>query len=1171
MTSLKIHEHEIVNCLEKIELDTFSRKGIEIGVLPQAVKGSLESMDPAVPHSRKIRYLLLHGYDKIEDDIRLFEKWLKLLADHGVSSKVLNIIRQCLAESDSLESSKVVSLDQKFGTKFLRRHVSVLTEILASCSYKWREIRISLNLPTSVEKNIQRRMHMYEDGVCLNKVLQEWVVEDHEYAEDPTLENLENALRSELVGLGDVANMLKENLMEVGVNIQPDERAFDLSHVEKPLFDEVVWSCETEVADGKSTLLEVQASPCDATISYQWMKNGHPMHDDQYYHGTDKPVLCISNAILASNGTYSCEYQICKQHDTLLSKPIKMTVKSSPAQDILVGLYKFQHEVQKDTWQQKTNTAKNFISLALIEKEPTVAASDLFHYTIRGDVDDICRSKKGVEYLKAFGDYTSETFLLIEGRPGSGKTTLVHKISKDWANGEPILKGARFVFLISLRVIANIMDVKMLDLLNLFYRNLHEGKVHNIKEMLDETNGEGACFIFDGLDEYTCENGNSIIFDIIHKRYLSRSMVIVASRPVATANLRERANTRIETVGFQKEQIHEYVDKYPFTDSKKSEDLKLYLAQHQNILHMCYLPVHASIICFLHDMIEDYLPHTEGDIYKHFILLTLRRKITCSLKSVDELNDDSKEFFQRICKLAFDMTTSSKQVFKEDELLLSDVASSDEPALGLVTIDATAGLYGLQNQYTFVHLTFQEYLAAYYISKLNDEKLHIVMREHGGKNHMKMVWKFYCSLVSFEDQESTFKKVFMKFLSYLVNHKSKFEKIMKMYDDELFHCQCSFESQQPITCQYIGSLQRGSLNFRSAILIPSDFAAIGYVISNASSNIERLNFRTCHISDSANFSAFVNTLKLSSDFLKFLELSENGFGSKYCAILADSLKLCTGLLELWLEHNSIDDDGANSLAKSLQYCNLEVLWLNKNQIGDKGAKALSMCLMHMRELNLGENQISDDGVRDLLKYCNNLRELHLYHNQIGNGGARGLAEGLKYCTNLVLLQLDNNQIGDEGAKDVGTNLKCCSSLQELFLGFNQIGNEGTRCLGEAIKHLSHLTGLFLSFNQVGDEGARGLGDGLRCCSRLRSLNLTHNQIHDVGAMNLADGLKQCSRLEELYLSDNQIGDKGAKGLAENLKYCSNLKTFNLSSNQIVGDESKRYFDTCLKHCQTRMY
>ena len=104
---------------------------------------------------------------------------------------------------------------------FTEEHESTLTDILANSSGKWREIRMSLNLPKSVESNIEARLHMYDNIVCLGKVLHEWIVGGHKHAKAPTLANLKKALASRTVGLGKEASLLEERLKECGGNQTP--------------------------------------------------------------------------------------------------------------------------------------------------------------------------------------------------------------------------------------------------------------------------------------------------------------------------------------------------------------------------------------------------------------------------------------------------------------------------------------------------------------------------------------------------------------------------------------------------------------------------------------------------------------------------------------------------------------------------------------------------------------------------------------------------------------------------------------------------------------------------------------------------------------------------------------------------------------------------------------
>lgn len=97
-----------------------------------------------------------------------------------------------------------------------------------------------------------------------------------------------------------------------------------------------------------------------------------------------------------------------------------------------------------------------------------------------------------------------------------------------------------------IRFLSKREDNEMLNILSLFFQD--KKMAQNMCENIDETNGESVCYVIDGLDEFPLrENKKSIIHKIIHKEYLQESMVIVASRPVATKNLRQLANTRVET------------------------------------------------------------------------------------------------------------------------------------------------------------------------------------------------------------------------------------------------------------------------------------------------------------------------------------------------------------------------------------------------------------------------------------------------------------------------------------------------------------------------------------------------------------------------------------------------------------------------------------------------
>ena len=43
--------------------------------------------------------------------------------------------------------------------------------------------------------------------------------------------------------------------------------------------------------------------------------------------------------------------------------------------------------------------------------------------------------KANIEYRQAFQDLNHRDRVLVVGRPGTGKTTLVHRVSLDWVHG----------------------------------------------------------------------------------------------------------------------------------------------------------------------------------------------------------------------------------------------------------------------------------------------------------------------------------------------------------------------------------------------------------------------------------------------------------------------------------------------------------------------------------------------------------------------------------------------------------------------------------------------------------------------------------------------------------------------------------------------------------------
>ncbi len=1247
MDAFRKYRSDLGSALLDTDLFKLSKSLQSNKVLSKEVTNKFAILDPDQDHLEpkiKVRYLLQHVCERIREDGSAYGRLVRVLSDLGGEMKGL-----CQSMRKEKMDQEVAGGTDSSGcgdVLFTVEDVSDLAELIVAASHKWEEIGVALGVPEYVREEYRSAG---SNPLKLSKLLNAWITGKYKDAKSTTVTSLKTVLSSGLVQLPDVAQCLdafsspldrsppskrqclrgvplieyqsydtevdegKSTLLEVQVSCSGCE-SYQWSKDGEPLLDgadfcgvcsnilyinrasqctEGKYSCrvrrgsetecsdeislsvidrsppskrlclrgvplieyqsyDTEVDEGKSTLLGVQVS-CSGCESYQWSKDSEPLLDGADFCGVCSNILYINRASQCTEGKYSCRASRGRQ--TECSDEISLSVIYPPGKKELLEFYSLtDRDVPQDSWPPVGNPT--IINLVLIQQKPMSTCN---YCTIRGDMDDILESKEVAEYEKVFREYREGALVLVEGRPGSGKTTLVNKLTRDWATGKKVLQGTKLVFLVTLRLLnVSGREKSLLDLLQIFY---DEDLSKIIEHSLRKCRGKGACFILDGLDEYPIESKKNLVIDqlLFSKTFLPHSMVIVASRPVATEKLK-MCKTKIEVVGFSKDQIYSYVRTYPFNDCSPGMACKMaqFLDQHPNVLHTCYLPIHAAMICFLFSELEGDIPHRETQILEQFIITTIakqqaRKGEELHVRSLKNLSGEIKELFSSICKIAFDMLINSQQVVSQSDAPVSIFTDS---ALGLLTVERKSKLYYSEDFYTFSHLSLQEFLAAFHMheTQLRDKML---WYEHSFNN----VWRFYFGLA-----DSTT-------IDWL-------KQIAIVSNSFINRFQCAYESQLVEICDLVIKDEVVSLGSTLAIII-----AQSYVINTTTEPVKEVHYSGMRGDEFNLFVSMVTSSKLQS--IKCLKVSK-WWLDDVVEPLNNLLSHLPNLEDLDIIRLSLNKSRIECLTTGVTLPHLKIVKITHRCIYFCHPEVLKQLAFGSKQINKvffcpDNKTVTSHGVLKTILLCafnfqriedNHKSWLDLYNLQNSPSLPH---ERLSHCTEVVLV---NCCIGDEGAEILANTLNT-SFLENLGLDFNRISDSGAIALAGCLSKCSVVQEVSIECNSIGDSGATALADALVHCTSLRRLDLQGNSLGDKGAVAIAKAAKSLPNLD-LYLHNVNITEEGIDTVLElrtrtrirsmrltsswnsisetdvdtlkNALYCGNLPALNVSSTNIYNIE-----------------
>ncbi|KAI7802958.1 putative NACHT [Triplophysa rosa] len=777
--------------------------------------------------------------------------------------------------------------------------------------------------------------------------------------------------------------------------------------------------------------------------------------------------------------------------------------------------------------------------------------------------------------------------VLTKGVAGIGKTVSAQKFILDWAEGKAN-RDVHFIFPLPFRELYLISKTQytLEQLLHFFFKEINGLKLSNLENY-------NVIFIFDGLDEcrLPLDFGNNrrctqntvvasvdeLLTNLIQGNLLPSALIWITSRPAAASQIPSEFIDQVTEVrGFNDPQKDEYFMK-KINDRSLASRIITHMKSSRSLYIMCHIPVFCWISAtvlgrMLSEAESHQIPKSLTEMYTHFLIFQTL-----------QMNNKYREGHHS------DLCLSRKNILSLGKLAFQQLRKGH---CGIDVKDATlfSGLctqifreeFGLYQRkvFCFVHLSFQEYLAALFVhlywfttqKPMGDEiQLPSQNTDLGELCVSSTLFDLHKSAINqaLESMNGHF-DLFLRFLLGLSQGRSEIvfphlsiqignsthnnENTVRFIKEKLgpglspersinlFHCLNELNDHSLVK-EIQTYLQSGRLS--SEELSHAQWSALVFVLLTSDEGLEIFDLRKFFKSDTC-LSKLQPVIKASRTAI----LSDCNLTKTGCLALASILELNPNVLrELDLSFNDLQDKGVKYLCSGLQnpYCKLETLklefcGLRRNSCLDL-VSAIKSNPSHLKELVLSHNEIGNEAVTKILGLLPDCRleTLRLQKCGVTKEACAFLESALssKPC-HLKRLDLSHNKLWDLGVKvfpGLLANPNC--NLEELRLEECNMTSESCELRLEE----SRLRALDLSDNNLQDIGVKKLVTSLKnlytaiCVKKLiRKLMLSHCRLNDNGFSSLASGMRlNPFSLKELDLSLNRPGSSGIGRLCSVLR------------------------------------
>ncbi|KAL0153572.1 hypothetical protein M9458_051186 [Cirrhinus mrigala] len=604
--------------------------------------------------------------------------------------------------------------------------------------------------------------------------------------------------------------------------------------------------------------------------------------------------------------------------------------------------------------------------------------------------------------------------VLTKGIAGIGKTVSVQKFILDWAEGKAN-QDVDFMFVLPFRELNLIRDhqYSLHRLLLDFHPELQDldSKIYEECKVV---------FIFDGLDESritlmfsddqkVCDVTETssvgvLMSNLMKGELLPSALIWITSRPAAANQIPSKYINRLtEIQGFNKSQKEGYFRKR-ISDQDQASRIISHIRRARSLHIMCHIPVFCWISStvlqkLLKEDLSAEIPQSLTEMYIHFLLIQINmRNQKYEERDPEKLLQSNREVIVKLAEVAFKQLMKGNVMFYEEDLIESAIDVTDASVYsGICTeIFKEESVIHQRKVYSFIHLSVQEFLAAFYvfyhyviihtdtlkfcdvIHNLHRDAVDKALKSENG--HLDLFLRFLLG-VSLESNQ----RLLQDLLTHTVNSSESIRRTTQYIKEKIKDGHglstersinlflCLLEVKDQTLSREIQEFVKSDKHSEKK-LSPAHCSTITYMLQMSEEVLDELDLKKYNTSDEGRRRLIPAVINCKKALLAGCNLT-----AQDCEIVSSALQSSNSVLrELDLSNSDLQDSGVKIISDGLksQNCQLEILRLSGCMVTEEGSGYLSSALSsnpsHLRELDLSYNHPGQSGVQQLYQKVEDL-------------------------------------------------------------------------------------------------------------------------------------------------------------------------------------------------------